>query len=135
MLLTNEEAGYCVAVLCVILLAVDLVTAVLCMLLSGHLCTSVDFDTGWLFYINPSSGWFHLICAHTCVNTKNQYGLRSHSILQVLVLRVRTESGEQAFRYAAASSWNNVQKDVKLSELISVGFKSVVHNCITCISY
>ncbi len=54
-----------------------------------------------------------------CKN-QNQYGLRSHSILQMMVPRARTER-KKAFKYAAPSSWNNVQKDLKWSELITKG--------------
>ncbi len=61
-----------------------------------------------------------------CKNQK-QYGLRSHNILQMLVSRVRAELGQKAFKFAAPSFWNNVQKDLILSELIMMGeFKSIL---------
>ena len=66
------------------------------------------------------------LCTYMCKN-QNQYYLRSHAILDMLVPRVRTELGKKAFNYAAASSWNNAQKDMKLSELIFTGeFKSIL---------
>ncbi len=56
---------------------------------------------------------------YMCRN-QNQYGRCSHNTLQMLVLRVRTESGKKGFQQAAASPRNNVQKDLKWSELITI---------------
>ena len=45
----------------------------------------------------------------------------------MLVPRARTELGKKAFKYAAPSSWNNLQKDLNLSELVTLGeFKAIL---------
>ncbi len=63
---------------------------------------------------------------YLCRN-QNHYGLRSHDVLQMSVPRIRTELGKKAFQYAAPSSWNDVQKDLKLSHFISLEeFKSIL---------
>ena len=45
----------------------------------------------------------------------------------MLVLKVRTQLGKKAFKYTAPSAWNNVQKELKLSDWITMGeFKSIL---------
>ncbi len=45
----------------------------------------------------------------------------------MLVPRVRTELGKRAFKYAAPGSWNNQQKDLKSTELVTMGeFRSIL---------
>lgn len=46
--------------------------------------------------------------------------LRSHSILQIFVSRVRTELEKTAFKYIPTFSWNDLHKDLKLSELVTM---------------
>ena len=66
------------------------------------------------------------LCVYMCKN-HNQYSLRSHNIIQLIVPKIRTELGKKAFKYAAPASWNNLQKELKLSELVTLGeFKSVL---------
>lgn len=49
-----------------------------------------------------------------CVHTKQtQHGLHTHSIKQMLVPRVRTETGKKDVERAATSSWNKVKTDLK----------------------
>lgn len=60
---------------------------------------------------------------HMC-GSQTQHGLHSHDILQMLGW-----GGEVAFKYAAPCSWNNAQKDLKLSELITAGeFKETLND-------
>lgn len=57
---------------------------------------------------------------------ENQYSLHSLNILEMLAPRARTELCKKAFKYATSNSRNNHQKDLKLTELISLGeFKSL----------
>lgn len=54
----------------------------------------------------------------------------SHNALQTFVPRGTTEYGKEAFKYVARSSWNEVQKDLTLSESITRGeFKSRTEEC------
>lgn len=48
------------------------------------------------------------------------YGLRSQDLYLLSVPKVRTELGKKAFRFAAPSSWNDLQKELKLNELTSL---------------
>lgn len=53
------------------------------------------------------------------------YGLRSNDHLLLSVPCVRTEQGKRAFAYSARYTWNTLQKDLKIIELISLSdFKS-----------
>lgn len=77
-------------------------------------------------YAATKLGCFLLICVHTCVKTKINMAC-ALMIFNRCCPRVRTELDKKAFKYAAPSSWNKVQKDLKLSELITMGdFKSIL---------
>lgn len=66
------------------------------------------------------------LCLHMCKNL-SRYGLRSQDIIQMQAPRVRTELGKKDFKFFAPSTWNDVQKDLKLSDLITMGkFKSIL---------
>ena len=76
----------------------------------------------WLIFISesilgllPTS-----LCVHTCRNL-SRYGQRSQDIMQMQVPRVKTELGEKAFTFSAPSAWNDVQKDLKLTHLVTLG--------------
>ena len=66
------------------------------------------------------------LCLYMC-NTCSHYSLRSQNIIQMQVPTVRTELGKKAFKFSAPSSWNDLQRDLGLTELISLGeFRSVL---------
>ena len=60
------------------------------------------------------------ICTYMC-QRESLYGLRSQDFIQMLVPTVRTKLGKTAIKYAAPTAWNNVQKELKLSDLITMG--------------
>ena len=89
------------------------------------------------------------ICSLITRRNVGSYSLRSNDHLLLFVPFARTELGKRAFVYSAPSAWNYLQKDLKLSELISLNaFKSrlrtlesilcncfslCVCNCIVCL--
>lgn len=61
------------------------------------------------------------------IRSNKSHGLRSQDFIMMSVPRVRTELGKKAFKYAAPSSWNLFQMDLRLTELITVGeFKALL---------
>ena len=63
---------------------------------------------------------------HMCRNF-SRYGLHSQDIIQMQVLRVKTELGKKAFKFSAPSTWNDVQKDLKLKHLVALtDFKTII---------
>ena len=63
---------------------------------------------------------------HICRNF-SWYGLRSQDIIQMQVPRVKTELGKRAFKFSALSTWNDVQKDLKLTHLVALrDFKTII---------
>ena len=91
------------------------------LLLIGHLCLYADFPIGWVLYISLLGLVPSYICTYMC-KKQSLHGLRSQDCIQMLVPKVR-----KAFKYAAPSAWNNVQKELKLSDLITMGeFKSIL---------
>ncbi len=57
------------------------------------------------------------------------HSLRSQSNDNLCVSFVRTELGKTSFKYAAASDWNLLQKQMKLQNLVSYNnFKSLLCN-------
>ena len=57
------------------------------------------------------------------------YNLRSQDLFLLSVPKVRTELGKKAFRFAAPHAWNELQKDLKLKDLVSLDtFKSMLSN-------
>ncbi len=66
------------------------------------------------------------LCSYMCRDSSH-YSLRSQDVLRMLVPRANTDLGKKAFRYAAPWSWNDIQKDLRLSELITLGeFQSIL---------
>ena len=60
---------------------------------------------------------------------ESHYALRSNDILYLSVPRVRTETGKKAFSYSAPSTWNALQSELKLTELVSLDvFRSTLRN-------
>lgn len=79
------------------------------------------------------------ICSLITVRNIESYGLRSKGHLLLSVPCFRTELGKRAFVFSAPTSWNNLQKDLKLTDLIplndfnskmrSLETESIVCNC------
>lgn len=105
---------------------------------------------GWPSLSNRRSGHWHTfiykamlgllpsyICSLITWRSVSSYSLRSNDHLLLIVPFARTELGKRAFVYSAPSAWNLLQKDLKLSELISLNaFKSRLREpemtCLNC---
>lgn len=105
---------------------------------------------GWPSLSNRRSGHWHIfiykamlgllpsyICSLITWRSVGSYSLRSNDHLLLSVPFARTELGKRAFVYSAPSAWNFLQKDLKLSELISLNaFKSRLREpemtCLNC---
>ena len=85
-----------------------------------HLYMSVDSLTGWLLFIHLFLDFCIHICVYTCRNF-SRYGLRSQDFVQMQVPRVKTELGKKAFKFSAPSTWNDVQKDLRLTHVVALG--------------
>ena len=57
-----------------------------------------------------------------CISQKStgSQNLRSQDLFLLTVPRVRTGQGSRAFSYAAPSAWNELQKILKLNDLVSL---------------
>lgn len=60
----------------------------------------------------------YLLCVHMCTS-RSHHGLPSQGLLQMLAPRAKVELGLQAFKCSVPSAWNDVQRDLKLSELVN----------------
>lgn len=57
------------------------------------------------------------------------YQLRSEDLFLLTVPKVRTELGKRAFSYAAPFTWNQLQNELKLKELVSINsLKSLLND-------
>ena len=57
----------------------------------------------------------------------SEHALRSQDVFQLVVPFARTDRGKKAFKYAAPSAWNELQKVLKLPGLITLGeFKLIL---------
>lgn len=64
--------------------------------------------------------------------TSGSYNLRSQNLLLLSIPKVQTEQGKKAFKFAAPFAWNELQKDLKLSELDSLEtFKRMLNDVNT----
>lgn len=69
------------------------------------------------------------LCTLLTQQISSRYNLRSQdqNLILLTLPKVRTEFGRNAFSYAAPSSWNQLQKDLQLSSLITLEkFKTMV---------
>ncbi len=67
------------------------------------------------------------LLTYISVNNIGTYNLRSQDLFLLSVPKVRTELGKKAFKYAAPSTWNKLQKSMKLNKLVSlVAFKRML---------
>ena len=59
-------------------------------------------------------------------------GLWSQDVVLMSVAEARTELGKKAFKVFAPSSWNNLQKQLKLQDLVTLSeFKTVVKSLMS----
>ena len=85
----------------------------------GHWCT---FIYKAILGLLPS-----YICNLITQKSIGSYSLRSNNQMLLLVPFARTESGKRAFVHSAPTTWNWLQKDFKLTEMISLNaFKSTM---------
>ncbi len=69
------------------------------------------------------------LCCFIQRTLSGNHSLRSQSNYNLCVSFVRTELGKTSFKYAAASDWNLLQKQMKLQNLVSYNyFKSLLCN-------
>ena len=90
--------------------------------MSGWPSLSTRRETHWLLMIYKAL--LGMVPPYLCSllrRTENRYALRSSDIYFLSISRVRTELGKKAFSYAAPLTWNNIQAELKLSELVSLG--------------
>lgn len=67
------------------------------------------------------------LLTYISVNNIGTYNLRSQDFFLLSVTKVRTELGKNAFKYSAPSTWNKLQKSMKLNKLVSlVTFKRIL---------
>ncbi len=67
------------------------------------------------------------LLTYISVNNIGTYNLRSQDLFLLSVSKVRTELGIKACKYAAPSTWNKLQKSMKLNKLVSlVPFKRML---------
>ncbi len=93
-----------------------------------HPSLSVRRFTHWMIFIYKCI--LGLLPPYLCTymrRTSTHYSLRSQDIIQMQVPRVRTELGKRAFQYSAPACWNDLQKDLRLTDFIGLGeFRSVL---------
>ena len=58
------------------------------------------------------------ICSLISRRIESSYCLRSHDVVLLNVPSARTDLGKKAFRCAAPLTWNSLQKEWKLSNLV-----------------
>ncbi len=103
-------------------------TIVICMnVLDGLLYQCGDFNTGISSYKDILGLLQSYLLTYISVNNIGTYNLRSQDLFLLSVPKVRTELGKKAFKYAAPSTWNKLQKSMKLNKLVSlVAFKRML---------
>lgn len=60
----------------------------------------------------------YLLCVYMCTR-RSHHGLPSQGVLQMLAPRAKAELGIKAFKCSVPSAWNDVQRDLKLSEFVN----------------
>lgn len=60
------------------------------------------------------------LCEYIELKAPGMYSLRSQQSLLLSVPSVRTEVGKAAFRFSAPTTWNNLQKDLNLKDLVPI---------------
>ena len=58
--------------------------------------------------------------AYTVLKSQGKYELRSQDLVLLSTTRARIGLGERAFRYAAPATWNKLQEQLNLKELVSL---------------
>ena len=94
--------------------------------MSGWPSLSTRRETHWLLMIYKAL--LGMVPPYLCSLlrlTENRYALRSSDIYFFSISRVRTELGKKAFSYAAPLTWNNIQAELKLSELVSLDISTL----------
>jgi len=76
----------------------------------------------WLIFIYKAIfGLPSYLQTFISINSTGNYNLRSQDLFLLSVPKVRTELGKKkSFKFAAPSAWNNLQKFMKLTELVSL---------------
>ena len=76
-------------------------------------------------------GQLPLYLCSSLTRSVTQYSLRSQSLLSLSILKARTEMGKQYFPHNAPTSWNMLQKILKLGQLVSLPvFKTLIDNTV-----
>lgn len=72
------------------------------------------------------------LCTYLTITPNLVYSLRSQDYISAPVPRTRTEFGKRAFMYSAPSTWNELQKTLKLQALVTMSdFKAHVTDFVT----
>lgn len=66
------------------------------------------------------------------IRNNRAYSLHSQDFLYFPVPKVRTEMGKNSFRFAAPTTWNILQSELKLQSLVSLNaFKGMINPIIS----